>query len=85
MRVHLKGINTVRKRLADGTVRVHRYHRATGHPLPGEPGSPEFMAAFADAERTITDRLQGTFAGLVADYTASRDFEKLAACNHGGI
>ena len=85
MRVHLKGINTVRKRLADGTVRVHRYHRATGHPLPCEPGSPEFMAAFADAERSIADRLQGTFAGLDCRLHRSREFEKLAACEPGGI
>jgi len=78
-RVHLKGINTVRKRLADGTVRIHRYHRATGRPLPGEVGSREFMAAYGDAERSIANRLKGTFAGLIADYTASLEFEQLAA------
>lgn len=32
----LKGINKVRKRLADGRVRIHHCHRATGRPLTGK-------------------------------------------------
>lgn len=79
VRARLRGINTVRKRLADGTVRVHHYHRATGRPLPGTPGSSEFLREYGLAEKSLLDRLAGTFNGLVRDYTLSRDFEKLAA------
>lgn len=78
MRVHLSGINTVRKRLKDGSIRIHRYHRATGHPLRGEPGSPEFLADIAAAEKLLRDRLVGSFNGVVRDYSLSREFEKLA-------
>jgi integrase len=79
VRVRFRGINTVKKRLADGTVRIHRYHRATGHPLPGKPGSPEFIAAYVDAERSITGRLKGTFANMADDFINSLEFSKLAA------
>ncbi|KAA5599236.1 tyrosine-type recombinase/integrase [Blastochloris sulfoviridis] len=83
MRVRLKGINTVRKKLADGTVKVHRYHRATGHPLTGEPGSPEFLACIAAAEKLMRDRLAGVFNGLVRDFTLSPEFGKLADSTQG--
>jgi integrase len=82
VRVHLKGINTIRKRLADGTVATYYYHRETGHRLAGKPGSPEFIASIADAEQLVADRLagrlKGTFNGLVREFTASSDFEALA-------
>ena len=74
MHARLKGINTVRKRLADGSIATYHYHRATGHRLTGEPGSPEFLASIGDAERMISARhvasLQGTFNGLARDYTS---------------
>jgi hypothetical protein len=73
----LQGINTVRKRLADGTVRTYYYHRATGFTLSGKPGSPEFLRDYGAAEKTLLDRHAGTFNGLVRDYTLSPEFEKL--------
>jgi len=30
VRLHLKGINTARKRLADGSLKKYYYHRGTG-------------------------------------------------------
>src|SRR5262245_49055780 len=55
------------------------YHRATGKRLTGKPGSPEFVADYAAAEKLIRDRLAGTFNGLVRGYTLSVEFtEKLA-------
>lgn len=77
VRARLQGINTVRKRLADGTVRIHRYHRATGLPLAGKLGSPEFIRDLAAAEKTLLDRHAGSFNGLVRDYTLSPEFGKL--------
>ena len=78
MRVRISGINTIRKRLSDGSLRVYRYHRATGIKLDGEPGSAEFIAAYAAAEKTMMDRHAGTFNGLIRDYSLSVEFGQLA-------
>ena len=53
VRARLQGINTVRKRLADGTVRLYYYHRAMALPLSGKPGSPEFIRDYGAAEKTL--------------------------------
>ena len=79
VRVHLKGINKVTKVLADGTKRYYYYHRATGQPLRGEPGSPEFVVSFAEADNSLSFSLKGTFNGLVRDYTGSAEFEQTLA------
>ncbi len=78
MRVKLKGINKVKKRLADNTVKTFYYHRATGTPLPGKPGSAEFMAAFAKADE-IAPKDTGTVAALIRSYLTSLKFEKKRA------
>lgn len=78
MRTRLQGINTVRKRLADGTVKIYHYHRASGRSLPGRPGSPEFLRSYGEAEKLLLDRHAGTLNGLIRDYTLSPEFEKLA-------
>src|SRR5437867_13217953 len=75
MRVRLRGINTVHKKLANGSVKLYRYHRATGRRLDGEPGSSEFFASYSDAEKAISSRLTGTFNALVRDYTLSGEFQ----------
>lgn len=77
MRARLKGINTIRKRLADGSVAVYHYHRDTGARLPGDPGSPEFLSAYAEAERTVP-RDTGKLAALIREYLLSLTFEKKA-------
>lgn len=78
VRAKIKGVNAVRKVLADGSVRRYYYHRATGKPLPGEPGDPPFVAALAAAEREFSDRHRGTFNQLTHLYTISAEFQKLA-------
>lgn len=71
----LKGVNTVRKRLASGEIKVYWYHRATGKELPGPPGSVEFVTAWLDAER-MTPRDHGTVAALIRLYLGSLKFSK---------
>jgi hypothetical protein len=56
VRARLEGVFPTYKTLADGTRRTYWYHRATGKRLHGEPGSAEFIAAYAAAEKTIRDR-----------------------------
>ena len=65
VRANLKGVFPTYKTLRDGTRRTYWYHRATGRRLNGEPGSPEFIADLAAAEKLIRDRLAGTFNNLV--------------------
>ncbi len=68
MRARLKGINTIRRKLADGTVATYYYHRATGARLTGEPGSSAFLASIAEAETRSKNRLAGTLSGLLKDF-----------------
>ena len=76
-RVSLKGINTVRKRLKDGSVRTYYYCRGTGKRIQGTPGSPEFMAAFVQAAKfDSTDR--GTFGSLLRSFASGPEFQRLA-------
>jgi integrase len=80
VRVDIKGWFTTYKTLKSGERREYHYHRVTLRRLNGRPGSPEFIADYAAAEKLIRDRLAGTFNGLVRIYTLSVEFEeKLAA------
>ena len=69
--------------------RVRYYFRRRGSkamPLPGLPGSEEFMAAYAAAlaglphvEIGASRTLPGTINALVVNYYGSDDWQKLAA------
>ena len=76
VRAKISGVNTVRKRLADGFVRVYYYHRDTGMRLDGKPGSPEFIAAYASAERNLAERHSDLCAGLIRAFLTSPDLNK---------
>ena len=78
MRIRLRGINSIRKRLADGTFKTYWYAWKGGPPLRGEPGTPEFVASFneACAQRLITQ--SGTLLSILQAYQASEDFTGLA-------
>jgi integrase len=72
-KIKLTGINTTRKKLSDGSVRIYHYHRGTGAPLPGKKGSPEFLTAYLEAEKLAP--ISGNVAALIRDYLLSRKFE----------
>ncbi len=68
MRIRLKGINSVKKRLADGSVKVFYYAWKSGPPLRSELGSPEFIASYNEAiARKITPP-QGVLLSLLQGY-----------------
>lgn len=74
--VKLKGINTVRKRLASGEIRTYYFHRATNTRLHGEPYSPEFLQKYAEAEKRVQNhksvhRNDGTLKSLIQRYMES--------------
>jgi hypothetical protein len=80
VRVRLEGINTVRKRLAGGSVKIYYYHRATRLRLDGEPGSAEFIASYGDAEKKMRDRRTGgDLNTLIRSYTLSIEFQQRLA------
>jgi integrase len=71
--IRLKGIFTVR---AKG--KIYRYAWRGGPRLPGEPGSPEFMAAYSEAIESGRAPDASRFRALVVSYKKSRDYAKLA-------
>lgn len=78
MRVRLKGLNHVRKRLADGTFRDYYYAWKGGPRVHGEPGTPEFHASFNDAASSVRRAPQKVFRTIIDAYLDSPDFDKLA-------
>jgi integrase len=78
MRVRLKGINSRRKVLADGSVKTYYWAWKGGPPLHGEPGTPEFVHNYneAIARKVVPER--GTLLSLLNAYQTSEDFTGLA-------
>src|SRR5689334_19645793 len=75
MRAKIRGVNTVRKRLADGSIHTYYYHRDTGTRLDGEPGSPAFIASYAEAENKLRERDTDRCAGLIRAFLTSPEFQ----------
>ena len=79
--VTLKGVNKVRRRLADGSYRVHYYHRASGVKLPDDPASSAFVAKLEELNappRSVPGgKAPGSFAALIADYRQAAEFTQL--------
>lgn len=78
MRVKLKGIKKVRKRLADGSIRIYWYAWLGGPKLPGEPGSPEFMTAYNAAITARKTPGVGMLQSIIDAYQQSQEFLQLA-------
>lgn len=79
MRMPLKGINTVRKKLADGKINTHYYHRATGTKLTGKPGTAAFQRSFMLAEASMSERNAGTLSAIIRDFSKTAKWRRLAA------
>jgi len=78
MRIRLKGLNSKRKKLADGSYRTYWWAWKGGPPLRGEPGTPEFMASYNAAVATKIVPPRGTILSLLRRYQDSKDFLELA-------
>ncbi len=65
------------KRLADGSIKKYYYQRGTGKRIKGEPGTPEFVASYAEAAKPEQTDI-GTFSALITGYVTSPKFGKLA-------
>jgi integrase len=74
MRMRLKGINSITKKLADGSERTYYYAWKGGPALRGEPGTPEFVASYNEAAARKATGPQGTILSLLQGYQQSTDF-----------
>src|SRR6516164_3924624 len=78
MRIKGPGINKVTAKLAGGETKTYYYHRATGTKLNGLPGSPEFFASLAAAEKSQQQRNAGTLSGLIREFEGTKQWRRLA-------
>lgn len=78
MRVRLRGINSIRKRLADGSFRTYYYAWKGGPALTGEPGSPEFIASYNEAVARKVTPPKGMLLSILNVYQSSGEFDGLA-------
>lgn len=78
MRVRLKGINRVSTRLADGSRVTYFYAWKGGPRLPGQPGDPEFIAAYNEAVARKVQPVAGTLLSILIAFQDSSDWHDLA-------
>src|SRR5215472_10458226 len=76
--IGVKGLNRVRKRLADGRVKTYHYAWKGGPPLPGKPGSPEFVNTYNQAVAQRRAPPQGVLLSVLRAFQQSQDFLGLA-------
>lgn len=79
MRVVLKGIHRVRRKLANGEMKVHFYAWRGGPAIQAKPGTPEFVREYHDAHASLRQPRAGTFMTIIAQYKAAPEFTGLAA------
>ena len=78
MRIRLKGLNSVSKRLADGSAVTYWYAWKGGPRLKGEPGTPEFVASYNEAVARKVTPPTGVLLSILQGYQASEDFRQIA-------
>jgi integrase len=75
MRMRLKGINSKRKKLANGSVKTYYWAWKGGPPLRGEPGAPEFIASYNEAVATMVASPKGVLLALLFAFQESAEFQ----------
>ncbi len=78
MRVRLKGLNCVRKGLANGSVVTYYYAWKGGPRLQGALGTPKFMASYNAAVATRAIKPSGMLQSILDEYESFSDFQALA-------
>jgi hypothetical protein len=76
-RIRLKGLNSRRKKLADGSFVTYWYAWKGGPRLQGELGSPEFIASYHEAVTAKKAAPVGTLLSLIQAYQGSAEFSDL--------
>jgi integrase len=73
--MRLKGINSIRKKLANGRFKTFYYAWKSGPPLHGEPGSPEFVNSYNEAVAKKVAPPSGVLLALLFRFQESADFQ----------
>ena len=76
-RIRLKGLNSRRKKLADGSLVTYWYAWKGGPRLRGELGSPEFISSYHEAVTAKKAAPVGTLLSLIQAYQGSAEFSSL--------
>src|SRR5262249_27595592 len=74
MRVRLRGIHSVKGKLASGETAEYYYAWRGGPRLVGAPGTPEFLASYTAAHASRREPDGSSFHSIIAGYKASQDF-----------
>jgi len=77
MKVDLRHINTVKKKLKDGTTKTYYYHRRTNRRIEGIPDSKEFFQSYQQACK-FEPKNTKTFNDLVCNFFQSQKFLSLS-------
>jgi integrase len=78
MRARVVGVHRVKRRLANGDVRIHHYAWRGGPKIEAAPDTPEFLAEYLRLTKHKPQGAEdGTIGGLVAQYRADPEFAKL--------
>jgi integrase len=77
MRIRLKGINSKRKTLADGSIVTYYWAWKGGPRLAGELGSPEFIASYYEAVTAKKAAPVGMLMSLMQAFQGSAEFAGL--------
>lgn len=82
--IKIKGINRIKRTLADGTVREYHYASRGKGAVPFwndgmafGVGSPEYLAAMS-AARPVAEMARGLFREIILEFLAAQDFTGLA-------
>ena len=78
MRVQLKGLNSVTKRLKDGTTVTYWYAWKGGPRLQGRPGDPEFIASYHQAVSQRKVPPVGVLFSILHRFQQATEFTDLA-------
>ena len=86
MKIAMKGLHRVKRRLADGSIRVHFYAWRGGPRIEAEPGTHEFSDEFKrlTKDSAKVTRHEGTFQQLINDYQRTPQFQSLADATRAG-
>ena len=77
MKIDLKHINTIKKRLSDGSIKTYYYHRRTNKRIDGAPGSTEFYLSYEKACKFERSQKKA-FQDLIYNFFESQKFASLS-------
>ena len=78
MRVRLKGIFKIKKKLANGTIKIYHYAYRGGPQLRGPPGTPDYVASYYEATAAQKPIRADNLGWLIDRFQDSSEFANLA-------